>query len=68
MEGQQLQWDDTEDPLQAVDTVGHIDGAAGVLYGLVIIFITDHDGPTLENKFKWGNICEDFLNLQRSHT
>lgn len=54
MEGQQLQWDDAKDPLQAVDTVGHIDGAAGVLYGLVIIFITDHDGPTLENKFNRG--------------
>lgn len=51
MEGQELQWDDTEDALQAVHTVGHVDGVAGVLDGLVIVFVADHDGPTLQSTF-----------------
>lgn len=47
MEGQQLQWDDAQDALQAVHTVRHFDGAAGVLDGLVVIFVTDHNRPAL---------------------
>lgn len=47
VEGQQLQRDDTQDALQAVHTVRHFDGAAGVLDGLVIVFVTDHDGAAL---------------------
>lgn len=47
VEGQQLQRDDAQDALQAVHTVRHFDGAAGVLYGLVIVFVTDHNGAAL---------------------
>ncbi len=47
MEGQQLQRDDAQDALQAVHTVRYFDGAAGVLDGLVIVFVTDHNGATL---------------------
>lgn len=48
MEGQKLQRDDTQDALQAVDTVRHFDGTAGVLYGLIIIFIADYNGAALK--------------------
>lgn len=47
MVGKQLQWDDAQDALQAVHTVRHFDGAAGVLSRLVIVFFTDHDGAAL---------------------
>lgn len=47
MEGQQLQGDDAQDALQTVHTVRHFDGAAGALDGLIIIFVTDHDGTPL---------------------
>lgn len=58
VEGQELQWDDTQDSLQAVHTVGHIDGVAGVLDGLVIVFVADHDGPTLQSPFSVINDIE----------
>lgn len=47
MEGQQLQRDYAQDALQAIHTVRHFDGAAGALDGLIIIFVTDHDGASL---------------------
>lgn len=47
MEGQQLQRDDAQDALQAVHTVRHFDVAAGVLDGLVIVFVTDYNGAAL---------------------
>ena len=47
MEGQQLQRDDAQDALQAVHTVRHFYGAAGVLDGLIIVFVADHNGPPL---------------------
>lgn len=50
MEGQQLQWDDAQDALQAVHTVRHFDIAAGVLDSLVIVFVTDHDRAALQVK------------------
>lgn len=50
MEGQQLQWDDAQDALQAVYTVRHFDGAAGVLDGLVVIFVTDYNRAALAGK------------------
>lgn len=56
MEGQQLQRDDAQDALQAVHTVRHFDGAAGVFDCLVIVFVTDHDGAALLNQTK--QICQ----------
>lgn len=50
MEGQQLQRDDTQDPLQAVHTVRHFDVTTGVFDGFVIVLVTDHDGAALESK------------------
>lgn len=47
VERQQLERDDTEDPLQAVHTVRHFDIAARVLYGLVVVLVADHYGTTL---------------------
>lgn len=47
VEGQQLQRDDAQDTLQAVHTVRHFDGAARVLDGLMIVFVTNHDGASL---------------------
>lgn len=47
VEGQQLQWDDAQDALQAVHAVRHFDGVARVLDGLVIFFVADHDGASL---------------------
>ena len=52
MEGQQLQRDDTQDALQAVHTVRHFDSAAGVLDGLIIIFVTDHNRTALSKPDK----------------
>lgn len=51
VEGQKLQRDDTQDALQAVDTVRHFDGTAGVLYGLIIIFIADYNGAALKKRY-----------------
>lgn len=56
MEGQQLQWDDAQDALQAVHTVRHFDGAAGVLDGLVVVFVTDDNGATLQMKRSTSSI------------
>lgn len=53
VEGQKLQRDDTQDALQAVDTVRHFDGTAGVLDGLIIIFIADYYGTALKKKKKY---------------
>ena len=65
MEGQQLQRYDAQDALQAVHTVRHVDGAAGVLDGLVIIFVADHNRTALYGK-KYNKI---FLkSLQTSST
>ena len=47
VEGQQLQRDDAQDALQAVHTVRHFDGAARVFDGLVVIFVTNHNGTAL---------------------
>ena len=47
VEGQQLQGDDAEDALETVHTVGHLDGAARVLHSLVVVLVTDDDGPAL---------------------
>lgn len=47
MEGQQLQRDDAQDALETVHTARHFDGAAAVLDGLVIVFVTDHDRTAL---------------------
>lgn len=48
MEGQQLQWDNAQDALQAVHTLRHFDGAGRIFDGFVVIFVTDQNGPTLE--------------------
>lgn len=48
VEGQQLEWDDAEDPLQAVHAVRHFNSTARVLYGLVVVLVTDHYGTTLK--------------------
>lgn len=61
MEGQQLQRDDAQDALQAVHTVRHFDGAARVLDGLMIVFVTDHDGASLQIK-TWGVSCKTDAN------
>lgn len=50
MEGEQLQGDDAQDALQAVHAVGHPDGVARVLDGLVILLVADHDGAPLPIK------------------
>ena len=56
MEGQQLQGDDAEDALQAVHAVRHIDGAARVLDGLVVVLVTDDNGPALNRQTAHGGV------------
>lgn len=50
MESQQLQGDHTENALQAVHWVGHLDCPFCVLNGLGILLITDHDWAPLGRK------------------
>lgn len=70
MEGQQLQRDDAQDALQAVHAVRHFDGAAGVLDGLVVVFVADHDGATLQREKNQPSSCEsqrERQNMKRLH-
>lgn len=48
VEGQQLERDDTEDPLQTVHTVRHFNSTARVLCGLIVVLIADHYRTTLK--------------------
>lgn len=47
MEGQELQWDDTEDALQTVHSVRQLNGLVGILCHFRVILGTKDDGSPL---------------------
>lgn len=47
MEGQELQWDDTEDALQTVHSMRQLNGLVGILCHFRVILATKDDGSPL---------------------
>ena len=50
VECQKLQWNDTKDSLETIDTAGYPNEVRRMLLDLRVHPVTDHDGPTLLSK------------------